>query len=66
MSPKFILVHYRQRPIYLNLSHIVSFSPSNSARVEDGTYIATVNSTEDYHVDETVKELKEIINLSLC
>lgn len=66
MFPKFILVHYKQRPIYLNLSHIVSFSPSNSAMIEDGTYIGTVDSTEALHVDETIKELKEIINLSLC
>jgi len=66
MSPKFILVHCERAEIYLNISQIVSFYRTSAFSPEAGTTITLSNSENNCYIDETIKELKELINLSLC
>ena len=57
---KFITVHVNNEPVYLNLDLINSIK----ARCDNQTIINVAGI--DYYVSETLKEVKELINLALC
>ncbi len=59
-NPNFIMLHVYEKPVYFNICQITTITTSDSRTV------VTMVDDDYYFVDESLKEVMSLINLSLC